>query len=542
MQIKKWKLFLIIVVCVLSASLAAIIFHIMNARMSAYPYDTALDYSYDFNRTDAQIVNLYLKNQKFTLPVLNGYPSKHKPAYSNTHNPPDSNTHNTRHETLPSIYSAFLKINVNTTFMGKFFQPEVKLSTNKLFISEYFETGSQGTRYINISSLISPDTGGVNATESKKPGIDIESKKYDIAVSSKQNGVEAGSKEETGSQKDGIEIVLNGKRISFKDQQIQLILFKNKDIATSKILIIAPHPDDAEIAAFGIYSSNKNSYIVTVTAGDAGTYQYDELYSNRKNHFLKKGKIRTWNSIAVPLLSGIPPEQVLNLGFFDGTLKTMFKSNPSSVKALYTGITNIDIFREQNISSLVNLLEGGSNWNGLVKNLELLIKKIEPDIIVAPYPALDKHPDHKFSSIALFEAIKKTGTRSGSLYLYTNHFVLNEYYPYGKAGGVISPPPFFSRDIIYFNSLYSHHLSADRQKDKILSLEAMNDLRPDTTWRFSEDSIKMAVASIRRDIMGQNVSYYRRAVRDNELFFVVDINDIYDRYILNQITGQDFMP
>ncbi|MBF0257316.1 MAG: PIG-L family deacetylase [Desulfamplus sp.] len=508
MQIKKWKIFLIIVVLVLSASLTAITLYIMNARISAYPYDTELDYSYDFKGTDAQILNLYLKNQKFTLPILNECPSTHKNS--------GSKTHNCSHQTRPLSYSAFLKIKINSTFMGKFFQPEVKLSANKLSISEYFETGSQGIRYINISALV-------------------------------------------GSEKDGVEIILKGRRVRFKDQQIQLILFKNKDIAKSKILIIAPHPDDAEIAAFGIYSSNRNSYIVTVTAGDAGTYQYDEIYSNRKNHFLKKGKIRTWNSIAVPLLSGIPPEQILNLGFFDGTLKTMFEVNPSNVKALYTGITNIDIFRKQNISPLVNLLEGGTNWNGLVKNLELILKEIEPDIIVAPYPALDKHPDHKFSSIALFEAIKKAGIRSGSLYLYTNHFVLNEYYPYGNAGGVISPPPFFSQDTIsppsfffqdnffpqdkiYFKSLYSHHLSDDRQKDKILSLEAMNDLRPDTTWRFSEDAIKMAVASIRRDIMGQNISYYRRAVRNNELFFVVDINDVYDRYILKCITGQDYMP
>ncbi|KJR41931.1 hypothetical protein MCHI_002171, partial [Candidatus Magnetoovum chiemensis] len=52
----------------------------------------------------------------------------------------------------------------------------------------------------------------------------------------------------------------------------------------------------------------------------------------------------------------------------------------------------------------------------------------------------------------------------------------------------------------------------------------MNDLRPDTSWRFSEDIIKMAATSIKRDILGKNASYYRRAVRNNELFFVVPVN------------------
>ncbi|MBF0302978.1 MAG: PIG-L family deacetylase, partial [Desulfamplus sp.] len=395
-------------------------------------------------------------------------------------------------------------------------------------------------------------------------------------------------------------IQLKGHRVLFKDQPIEVILFRNQEITNSKILIIAPHPDDAEIAAFGLYSgqgyysgsspsnrslqsrgnNQKNIYIVTVTAGDAGTYQYDEIYSNRRNHFLKKGRLRTWNSITVPLLGGVPPENILNLGFFDGTLQKMFDVNPETVKSLYTGISNVKIFRRQNISPLANILEGEANWDSLVTNLENLLNTIEPDIIVAPYPALDRHPDHKFSSIALFEAIKRAAIsnknrqykidventdyaadknyerhdnyakhensnyeddahydiRRGFLYLYTNHFVLNEYYPYGKMGAVISPPPVFEKTI-YFKSIYSHLLSPDRQREKILSLEAMNDLRPDTSWRFSGDALNMAFASIKRDIMGKNVSYYRRAIRNNELFFVVPVSDIYNQSVLNRIVG-----
>ncbi|MBF0228400.1 MAG: PIG-L family deacetylase [Desulfamplus sp.] len=512
--------------------------YVMNARMSAYPYDTTLDYHYDFRGTDANIVDLKLKNGKFTLPPFTSLPFK----------------------STDDLYSAFIKIEINTTFMGKFFQPEANLTAalrinpelatgkantlEKLTISEYFENGAKGVRYINISRLVALSQSKVDST------LDIE---------------------------------IKGKCVLFKDQPLKLILFKNQNLSHSKILIIAPHPDDAEIAAFGLYSSlslsnkenrfgnSKNIYIVTVTAGDAGTYQYDEIYSNRKNHFLKKGRLRTWNSITVPLLGRIPPDNVLNLGFFDGTLETMFNTNPNPVKALNTGISNINLFRKQNISPLVNLLEGEANWDSLVKNLENLLNEIEPDIIVAPYPAIDKHPDHKFSSIALFEAIKRAAIsnkqkkiedseeeqneiysihsnsdnknhssydiRRGYLYLYTNHLVLNEYYPYGKIGGVISPPPAF-KETIYFKGIYSHLLSPDRQREKILSLEAMNDLRPDTSWRFSEDALKMAIMSIKRNILGKDVSYYRRAVRNNELFFVIPISDIYNQLILNRIIGE----
>lgn len=562
-----------------SAFLISLLIYITDARMSAYPYDTSLNYNYNFKGSDAKIIDLKLKDGKLTLP----YFDRTKPF----------TVSEIKRASDLIRYSAFLKVSVSTTFMGKFFQPEAELISyfypadnvnekanninstindsrakpikQKVSILEYFENGAQGVRYINVSPLFAPFI----------------------------------SADELDSKISKIEIQLKGKRVSFQDQRAELILFKNHDISNSKIVIIAPHPDDAEIAAFGLYSSlavpnrsnpsgsSKNIYVATITAGDAGTYQYDEIYSSRKNHFLKKGKIRTWNSITVPLLGGVQSDNVINLGFFDGTLQTMFEKNPESVKALYTGISNIKIFRQQNISPLADLLTGGANWNSLVENLVNLLKYIKPDIIVTPYPALDRHPDHKFTSIALFEAIKQVAIinadeknenqeqeraeqnenqpadshqsydiRRAYLYFYTNHFVLNEYYPYGQMGAVISLPPVFKNiehsgekdkelpikaelamDNIYFRAIYSHQLSADRQREKILSLEAMNDLRPDTSWRFSKEALKMAVASVKRDIMGKNVSYYRRAVRNNELFFVVPVSDIYNPAVLSKIIG-----
>ena len=180
--------------------------------------------------------------------------------------------------------------------------------------------------------------------------------------------------------------------------------------------------DDAEIAAFGLYSDNKETYIITVTAGDAGDYQYNEIYKDKVQHYLKKGELRTWNSITVPMLAGIPPEQSINLGFFDGTLERMFSNKSQPVNGLYTNTLDINTYRKMNVSSLSAGLSGESSWNSLVENLTYLLEEIKPDIIVAPYPALDSHPDHKFSSIALFEAIKISNKIDGHLYLYSNHF------------------------------------------------------------------------------------------------------------------------
>ena len=94
-------------------------------------------------------------------------------------------------------------------------------------------------------------------------------------------------------------------------------------------------------------------------------------------------------------------------------------------------------------------------------------------------------------------------------------------------GGTVSLPPNFHENI-YFSSIYSHALTLDKQKDKMFSLEAMNDLRTHTDRRFSTRATLTALKAPVSDVLGLENSYYRRAVRRNELFFVVQIKDVYD--------------
>ena len=433
---------------------------VINAKSEIYPYDTAKSYLYEFNRTYSTIGDLDLNSGKIRLAG--------KDIAGNT---------------------AFLKVDVETTLMGKYFQPSIELVSGESSVIQYFEHGAKGTRFINISSLL---------TKGEKL------------------------------------ISLKGNYASVREGGVQLVSFKNRDVYEQKILVLAPHPDDAEIAAYGLYSDNNRSYVVTITAGEAGKYKYNELYRDRVQHYLKKGELRTWDSITVPLLGGIPPDNILNLGFFDLSLQKMFNEKSKEIGGVFTDISDINTFRKQNISGLARGLTGNSSWNSLVENLVYLLEKIKPDIIVTPYPALDTHPDHKLTTVALLEAIKTLGIRDGELYLYSNHFVLNEYYPYGKEGGTISLPPSFE-DNIYYDRIYSHPLSSDKQKDKLFALEAMHDLRPDTTWRFSKAALKMALEQIERDVSGRENSYYKGSVRSNELFFVIDIKNIYSEDILKSL-------
>lgn len=436
---------------------------ILRHLFSPYTYNAEQSYQYNFGDTDAIIMNISFRDSKVRLPKQD-----------------------MRHQ------SVFLKMNIETTFLGRYIQPSLNIQRGDVSVTQYFEHGAKGVRYINISSLVS-------------------------------------SKEE-------MEIHFDGQYVSINDQKVQLIAFQNQEIKDEKIFVLAPHPDDAEIAAYGLYSNAAKSYIITVTAGDSGEYKYDEIYGNQEEHYLKKGQVRTWNSITVPLLGGVPPEQAINLGFFDSTLKRMFIDKSKVVPSVFTKSSDINIYRKMNVSSLSDGLSGVSSWESLIENLVYLLAKINPSVIIAPYPALDSHPDHKFSSLALFEAIRRSNFRTGYLYLYSNHLSLNEYFPYGKQGGVVSLPPNFESEI-YFNGVYSCLLDESKQKDKIFALEAMNDLRLDTEWRSVVGNVKNLFEVSVRKFLNRENDYYRRSVRSNELFFTLKIESIFDDNVLFNIVG-----
>lgn len=380
--------------------------------------------------------------------------------------------------------TSFIKLNLNTNLKSNFFRPEIKIYNDKNIINQ-FEIGAKGIRYINISNLTNDN---------------------------------------------GKELIIESKNISVDDQEVELIIFNNVNVNVkdSKILVIAPHPDDAEIASYGLYSTNNDTFILTITAGEAGINTYDEIYKDSTEQYLQKGKLRTWNSITVPLLGGISIENCINLGFFDGTLKTMYENRNKDIEGLYTKTNNINTFRKYNVSKLQTYLKGSSSWISLVENIRVLLDTIKPELIITPYPVIDSNSDHKFTTVALLEALKGKNIRNGRLLLYTNHHSKSEFFPFGNSGYGITLPPNFN-DSLYFNSIYSIPLSTTIQNDKMFALEAMNDLRLDTEWLNVKGSAKITSEIFLRKILAKDKDYFRRAVRSNELFFVVDINKIYDK-------------
>jgi len=68
----------------------------------------------------------------------------------------------------------------------------------------------------------------------------------------------------------------------------------------------------------------------------------------------------------------------------------------------------------------------------------------------------------------------------------------------------------------------------------------MSDLRGDVDWHFTKGLIQQFLKMrrfINEDVLDKEYSYYRRAVRSNELFYVVDIESIYNKKRENLISG-----
>ena len=453
----KKKITYFFVICVL-LSCFGIIYKYTKSRKAIYPYNPKADYLY--SEDNAQILPLLLKKNQVIIP-----------------------------DSIDENYSAFLKVNVKSTFLGKWSQTGVQVLLKNKSSIDYFEDGVNGDRFINLSPLLTQGAKKLN---------------------------------------------LKGIGTTLDDQEVKLFLFKNKDLEQAKILVIATHPDDAEIAAYGLYSKYPNTFVLNIKSGESGPFKYDEVYSDTIAHYRKKGQLRTWNSITVPLLGGIDHEQTLNLGYFSD-LKEMFLKSPGELSATFTKTSDINMYRKQNFSSLKDSLTGTSNWPSLVDNIAFILEHLKPDVIVTPYPALEGHEEHQYTTIAVLEALKKSNIKSGDLFLYSNHFIFNEYFPYGKAGGAISLPPNFN-ETIYYKSIFSYNLDEYAQKDKLFALEAMNDLRPDTEWRFGLKSLKKAFKTAKGEIVQGDNSYFRRAVRQNELFFIIPVEDIYKPNVFDKIT------
>ncbi len=370
------------------------------------------------------------------------------------------------------VDTVLLRVNITKNKWSKFVRPYIEITSNNHSERQYLERDCLGIRYLNITSF--------NDTDQK--------------ISLRSN-------------------------ILQWEQQAEVIAFANNINPKAKVLVIAPHPDDAELAAFGFYSDH-DSHIINITVGETGRIDYAKKYfADEKQQRLFKAKVRVLDSITTPLWGGVKPQNVYNLGYFSSSLQEMYQNPDQEVVDQYTNTADISKWRKMNIAKLPKS-DDKATWNNLLNDLKTLIAKIKPDIIVMPHPALDKNPDHNICTQAVFAAMQDIEHEPAKLMFYVAHSNVSAKYPFGPQHSPVTVPPNFVDTQSY--AVYSHKLSYEKQVDKLFALNNMHDIAPvpggGSIWQ-----------QLWHKFFGRSKyykpwqKYFRKAVRANEMFLVAKI-------------------
>ncbi|MGP0173241.1 PIG-L deacetylase family protein [Pseudomonas sp. NCHU5208] len=366
---------------------------------------------------------------------------------------------------LAGYDTLILELRLKATWLGRWLDPYVRVGEDR----QDFERGVVGRRYLNLS----------------------------------------------GQQADGLSIVPRFCRIH---GELRLHAMRNPDFAGQRMLIIAPHADDAELAAFGQYSRSSETAIVTLTQGEIEAEHYQRLGLDKAAAALLKGRLRAWDSLAAPLWGGVPQRRCVQLGYYCLQLPAMAEQPQVPFGSRESGESDVRSVRQHNPLPLPADGDGQPTWDNLIADLAAVIEHYRPEVLVTPHPQLDPHHDHVASTRALLEACERSSWKPQTLLLYANHLHDNDRWPMGPAGNGIALPPALTP--LPADRLWSPTLNAERQLDKAMALGLQHDLQgPLPLKKRLRRLIQFALAGRRWPATGDD-EFFRKAVRRHELFWV----------------------
>ncbi|TWC41359.1 GlcNAc-PI de-N-acetylase [Pseudomonas sp. SJZ079] len=294
--------------------------------------------------------------------------------------------------------------------------------------------------------------------------------------------------------------------------------FSHPNYARRRLMILAPHADDAELAAFGLYSRSAEVSVVTLTQGEIEADAYRRLGLDMAQAARLKGRLRSWDSLAVPLWGGVPQSRCVQLGYYCLQLPAMAAEPDKACGSRESGEADIRSVRQHNPLPLPADADGKPSWNNLIADLAAALQHFRPEVIVTPHPELDPHADHVATTQALFEAIRRSSWKPTVALLYANHLHDNDRWPMGPAGSGIALPP--AIEALPADALWSPLLSREVQLDKAMALAMQHDLqgRPPLKKRLRR-LIQRLLSGRRWPASGED-EFFRKAVRRHELFWV----------------------
>jgi LmbE family N-acetylglucosaminyl deacetylase len=378
--------------------------------------------------------------------------------------------------------TVLLCLTVSASPSGHLLDPFIELRHGARVERQYFERGACGQRYLNLSSVFGPN-------------------------------------EQTPLSR----VNMRGYRLQWHANASLLVFAPPPAIADARLLVLAPHPDDAEIAAFGMYARHRST-VVTITAGEKATANLPAGVPASARAYWA-ARLRVADSLSVPQLGGVAAAQCANLVYADGALAAMYQSPSVGFPLACEHTLPRSQLRAANPMPQFQAGDASGSWDDLVGELRLLLESTQSDIVVCPHPLIDSHPDHIFTTVALEQALRGFHGSTPLLLLYAVHSHLAPLHPFGPAGSIAGLPPGCRAGWVA-ESLYSHPLEPDLQRAKYFAVEAMHAVRSHahvTARTFAQllkairDALRMFLAGL-----GPNpASFLRRAPRPNEIYYVV---------------------
>ncbi|WP_017902025.1 PIG-L deacetylase family protein [Pseudomonas asplenii] len=365
-----------------------------------------------------------------------------------------------------------LAVRLKSRWLGRFLDPAVEIESAQSSDRQAFERGVNGLRYLNLGGFAPALT--------------------------------------TGSLR------LRGRFCRLLGEPM-LWIFRQPDLRRQRVMVIAPHADDAELAAYGLYSQADETWIVTLTAGEIEAEHYQAMGLPRAEAARLKGRLRAWDSIAVPRWAGVPQEHCVQLGYFCLQLPAMQAAPDQPVASREAELDDIRLFRQLNPFALPGDRDGVPSWNNLLADLRELLNRARPQVIVLPHPSLDPHPDHICAQAAVLEALTGLEWQPTTLLGYANHLHDNDRWPMGDSGAGVALPPVF--DAARAMRPYCLSLSLEQQRDKAMALGMMHDLQPRAPFKRRLRRLLQCLLALRnKSPYGEN-EFFRKAVRRHELFW-----------------------
>ena len=302
-----------------------------------------------------------------------------------------------------------------------------------------------------------------------------------------------------------------------------LFVMRNPDFSRQRTLVLAPHADDAELAAFGFYSRNPQVSIVTLTQGEIEAESFQRLGLDPAAAARLKGRLRSWDSLAVPLWGGVKADHCVQLGYYCLQLPAMAAEPAGAFGSRESADRDIRSVRQHNPLVLPGDADGVPSWNNLVADLVALLEHYQPEVIITPHPELDPHADHVATTQAIFQAIARSRSKPSTALFYANHLHDNDRWPMGPAGNGIALPP--AIEPLPADRLWSPVLDAAVQLDKAMALGMQHDVQgPLPLKRRARRVIQQLLSGRRWPATGED-EFFRKAVRRHELFWVRQLGD-----------------